>query len=182
MSACVERPYSSAAVCQAAGLSRATFDAWLLRHYLPLPPGPGTGRERRFSANEAILVAIAAQLTKSRLSITAAGHAVEFLNGDTDGLWPRAQFEANWLLVIAQSSAPAKVDAPTSSIHAALVRLESLLDLERTIEDWDFSVMVIVKVSTIARRTLNRLAAPAPMTAASPAPDTKRITRIRIAK
>lgn len=161
--ACVERPYSSAAVCQAADLSRPTFDAWLLRRILPLPPGPGTGRERRFSANEAVLVAVAAQLTKTRLSITAAAHAVEFLNSGAGGLWPRVLHEPGWLLVTGRFSEMVGTDAPSDSIHAVLIRKENLLDLEGTIEGWgSLTVMVIANVSEIARRTLKRLAAEPP--------------------
>ena len=181
-SARVERPYSSAAVCQAAELSRATFDAWLLRRILPLPPGPGTGRERRFSENEAILVSIAAALTKA-LSITGAAHVVEFLNKGAGGLWPRVQHEAGWILVAWRCSGTAGDDASSSSIHAMLVRKERFLDLEDTIEGWgSLTVMVVADVSKIVRQTLQRLtdpaAAPAPKVAATIVPE--RLVRRRV--
>ena len=116
------------------------------------------GRERRFSANEAILIAIAAELTKLGLSITAAARAVEFLNGGADGRWPRVQHEAGWLLVTGPSSAPAGVDAP-SLIPAALVRSKTLAGLRRYIRErlGDPAAVVIADVSVIARRTLERL-------------------------
>jgi DNA-binding transcriptional MerR regulator len=122
------------------------------------------GRERRFSANEAILIAIAAELTKLGLSIAVAARVVDLLNGDDpDGFWPRVQHEDGWLLIIAPSPAPAGVDAP-SLMPAALFRpktpeLESLAELRQQIREKlrDPASVVIADVSVIARRTLRRL-------------------------
>jgi hypothetical protein len=85
---------------------------------------------------------------------------------------------------------------PSVASRSVLIRLEGLPDLGRTLGGLELSVLVIVAVSHIARRTRDRLetvsptvAAPAPTTivmqeehlvvapAAAAAPDTKRRRR-----
>jgi hypothetical protein len=70
------RSYSSADVCRAVGLPRPTFDAWLLRQYLPLPEGPGTGRARTYSLLDAVRIAAAYELTRIGISVGFAGRAI----------------------------------------------------------------------------------------------------------
>jgi len=68
-----QRTYTSAEVCRAVGLPRSTFDAWLLRQFLPLPLGPGTGRSRSYSLLDAVRIAVVAELTKQGISVGIAG-------------------------------------------------------------------------------------------------------------
>jgi MerR HTH family regulatory protein len=70
-------PYDTAEVCRAAGLLPKTFDGWLLRRSLPLlPPGPGTGRSRRYSLLDVVRIAAAADLTRQGVSIAVAANIV----------------------------------------------------------------------------------------------------------
>lgn len=73
------REYNSAEVCAAAGLSRSTFDAWLLRNYIPLKPGPGTGRSRTYSLLDATRIAVVAELTRIGISVGTAGRVASNL-------------------------------------------------------------------------------------------------------
>jgi hypothetical protein len=152
------KTYGPQEVCDAAGVSRATFHSWVARKYLPLPPGPGMGRERRFSASEAILVAVAAELTKLGLSIGVAARVVDFLlNRDSAGFWPRVQHEDGWMLFIAPSPAPVGVEAP-SLMPAALFRPKTPEGFREIRESLgDPAAAVLADVSVIARRTLERL-------------------------
>lgn len=70
-----EQTYGPAEVCEAAGVPRATFHSWLARHYLPLPPSLGAGRERRFSIRDAVRVAIVAELNRVGVSVGVAARA-----------------------------------------------------------------------------------------------------------
>jgi len=70
-----EPTFTSAEVCLAVGLSRPTFDAWMLRGYMSLPPGPGTGRARRFSLTNAVRLAVTAELNRLGVSVSVAARA-----------------------------------------------------------------------------------------------------------
>lgn len=74
-----ERTFSSAEVCLAVGLPRPTFDAWMLRGYMSLPPGPGTGRARRFSVTNAVRLAVTAELSRLGVSVSAAARAAQMI-------------------------------------------------------------------------------------------------------
>jgi hypothetical protein len=69
--------FTSAEVCVAARVSRGTFDAWLLRRYLPLPPGPGTGRVRKFSFVDVVRVAVVAELNRQGFSVSKAAAYID---------------------------------------------------------------------------------------------------------
>ena len=68
--------YGSAEVARAAGIKRGMFDSWLLRKYLPLPPGPGTGRARQYTLLDAVRVAAMAHLTSIGVVPGRAGSSV----------------------------------------------------------------------------------------------------------
>lgn len=150
--------YSSTDVCEATGLRRTTLDAWLLRRYLDLSPGPGTGQERRFTVDEVILIALAAELTKLGVTVRAAAHAANILPRlAADGHRPPIM-EGGWVLVISPSSAPPGVDAPELS-PLAIFKPKTLTALRKVIREnhKDPAAVVIADVSEIARRTIDRL-------------------------
>jgi hypothetical protein len=72
---CMKETFGPAEVCAAAGVPRATFHSWLSRKYISDAPGPGMGRERRFTLIEAIRIAVIAELNRFGVPVgTAAGY------------------------------------------------------------------------------------------------------------
>jgi hypothetical protein len=69
--------FTSTQVCVAARMSRGTFDAWLLRRYLSIPPGPGTGKVRKLSLVNAIRIAIVAELCRQGFPVSKAAAYVD---------------------------------------------------------------------------------------------------------
>ena len=67
--------FSTNDVCRAAGISRGTFDAWVLRGYFGLGPGPGTGRQREFTLLQTIRLAAAAELVRVGVGVSIAASA-----------------------------------------------------------------------------------------------------------
>jgi hypothetical protein len=145
-------------VGRAAGMSRATLHSWIARKYLPLPPGPGMGRERRFTLAEAIVVAVTAELTKLGLSVGSASHAAaELAPLHAEGKRPRIS-DPPWRLVISPSSAPAGVEAPEWSRVKLLPPMTPIeLDDYMREQPGDPAAFVIVDTSRIAQRTMERL-------------------------
>ena len=87
-----EQTYGPAEVCLAAGVARATFHSWAARNYLPLPSGPGMGRERSFTFLDAVRIAAVSQLTRLGIMVGMAGRVVglikeEHLQRDRGGEW-----------------------------------------------------------------------------------------------
>lgn len=151
-----EAKYSSTEICEAIRLPRTTLDAWLLRRYIDLPPGPGTGRTRKFTSDEVVIIAVTAELTKLSLNIKAAAHAAGLLARAPDGASrPRLLEEDGWTLIVAPSPAPAGIDAPELS-PLALIRAKTLTGLLRYVQSalGNPASVVIVDVSQIARRTI----------------------------
>ncbi len=154
--------YSSAEVCDATGLRRTTLEAWILRRYLDLSSGPGTGRERRFTLDEVILIAVTAELTRLGLTVGAAAYAA--------GMLPRLMVdghelklhEEGWLLVLAPSLAPVGVDTTKRPID--LIKPHSLADLRQFIREKhnNPAAVLIADVSAIRKRTVDRLAVAIP--------------------
>lgn len=146
--------YSSNQICDATGLRRTTLDAWILRRYLKLGLGPGTGRERRFSFEEVILIAVAAELSRLGLTASAATTAANrMLNSES--YWQRALQESEgWTLVVAPSSAPPGIEAPSLSPFA-LVKAATPAKLRQVIRSGlkNPASVVLADVSTIVRQT-----------------------------
>jgi hypothetical protein len=72
---CAEETFGSAEVARAAGLKRNTLDTWLMRHYLPLPAGRGTGRARTYNLLDAVRASAMVHLTSIGVTPARAGHA-----------------------------------------------------------------------------------------------------------
>jgi hypothetical protein len=157
--------YSSNQVCDAIGLRRTTLDAWVLRRYLPLADGPGTGKERRFSLVEAIMVATTFELTRLGLSVADAAHSSFVIDRfAADGFKVPIQ-EDGWLLVVGQAprSKPIETEAPT-------IRRQDVIRVKPPGELWphirkavgDPSAVAFADLSRIARDTAERLGAAMP--------------------
>jgi hypothetical protein len=74
-----KQTYGSADVARAAGVARPAFDSWLLGKYLPLPPGPGTGRARHYSLLDAVRVAAMSHMTFLGVMPNRAGKYAELI-------------------------------------------------------------------------------------------------------
>lgn len=155
-----ERAYTSSAVGAAAGLSRGTFDAWLLRKHLPLPPGPGKGGARSFTLFEAVMVALAAELVSLEITIAAAARVVEWLSRvRAHGLVIPLE-EPGWVIVVTTTKwKRAEPDQPRS-VQFAFDRFPSAVELAEAVErDPDIAARVIVDFSKVAARVREALAA-----------------------
>jgi hypothetical protein len=157
--------YSSNQVCDATGLRRTMLDAWVLRRYLPLSDGPGTGKERRFTLSEAIMVATTFELTRLGLSVADAAHSAFVLDRfAADGFKPPIQ-EDGWVLIVGPTprSKPVEIVAPTTR-RLGVLRAKSFAALHRYIREefGDPHAVVIADLSRIARDTAEHLGASAP--------------------
>jgi hypothetical protein len=77
-----ETTFGPAEVCEAAGVPRATFHSWLARKYISDAPGPGAGRERRFTLIEAIRIAVIAELNRFGVPVSTAAGYCRRISGD----------------------------------------------------------------------------------------------------
>jgi hypothetical protein len=152
--------YSSNEICDATGLRRTTLDAWVLRRYLNLSEGPGTGRERRFSFDEVVMIAIAAELTRLGLSVGIAAHAANYIDRlAADGKHVPID-KKRCLLIVRQPprTKPIEIEAP-SLMGLAVVwpatseRLAKILDRELS----DSAAVVVVDISATVRRAMARI-------------------------
>jgi hypothetical protein len=144
-----DRTYSSAQVCRAAGLPRPTFDTWLLRRFLPLPPGPGTGRERQYSLLDAVRIAVAAELTRQGIAIGIAGRRCALIQQ------PFAEPRTALLLV---GSFPTGDSAPAERGPASAVwRFGSFEDIAHALRyrflNGPPAAFTMVDVTAVAERT-----------------------------
>jgi hypothetical protein len=121
------KTYGPQEVCDAAGVSRATFHSWVARQYLPLPPGPGMGRERQFTLLDAIRVAVVVQLNRLGVPASSAGRASGLITGSHDG--------GSWALVLGPSSGLMNKDQTPKAPPMAMVRFTSLSDIELVLRD-----------------------------------------------
>ena len=87
-----EETYSATEVVAALDISRPAFDSWVLRGYLGLERGPGTGRARRLTFEEVVRVAALYALVRNGITAQKAGNLLlsvehEFRNAlrDNDG-------------------------------------------------------------------------------------------------
>ena len=155
-----EESYGPAEVSVAAGVPRPTLHSWIARKYLPLSPGPGMGRERRFTLDEVVMVAITAELSRLGLSVGAAAHAADLRSRlIADGHEPPIH-EPGWTLVITPAAAPAGVDSSTMR-PLGLIKVKNLTALRKRLkgEYGNPASVVLVDISAIAKRTLERLKA-----------------------
>ena len=156
------RAYGSAEVSTAAEVSRGTFDAWLLRKHLPLPPGPGKGGLRQFTLFEAILVGVVAELVRLGLTIGAASHAAGFLSRLRSEGHPIPTDEAGWKLLVTPTL---WADGPPSGgampMPLGFIKSASLEQLHSFIDERFSSPMafVLLDFSRIADRVRAKLKA-----------------------
>jgi len=71
--------FSTTEVCAVLQMPRTTLDAWMLRGYLDLPPGPGTGRSRRLTETEVVRFAVMYRLTIIGIPAQSAGISAEYV-------------------------------------------------------------------------------------------------------
>jgi hypothetical protein len=147
--------YSSNEVCAATGLRRTTLDAWVLRRYLDLSEGPGTGRERRFTFDEFVVIVIAAELTRLGLSVGVAAHAANYLRRlAAEGKHVPIEDE-RCLLFVRQPPVTKPIEIEAPSLMGVLVtwpktteRLKDILDKELG----DSPAVAVVDISTAVKR------------------------------
>lgn len=144
----------------AAGLRRTTLDAWVLRRYLDLSEGPGTGRERRFTFDELVIIAIAAELTRLGLSVGVAAHAANYLfQLATEGKVVPIEDE-RCLLFVRQppASKPIEIEAP-SLMGLTIVWPKTAERLKKILDDQlhDFVAVAVVDISTTVKRAMARI-------------------------
>jgi hypothetical protein len=160
----VSEGYSSSAVCEALGLPRTTFDAWMLRGYLPLPAGPGTGRARALSLLDAVRIGTIAQLHRLGIPLSLAGGATRLVQEHV--LKPH-RHDAKWMMVIAPTSAQLASDTETQlegggmQLGPKLVGpYSSPVELADHVRELLFDPMayVVVDLTAIVRRVERSLA------------------------
>lgn len=153
--------FSSAQVCRASGLSRGTFDAWMLRRYMPVEPGPGTGRVREFSILDAVRIALAAELTRLGVSVSIASRMSGFVQDRH--LTPLNK--KGWVLLLASSSSVHSKDAENRGPGHTLIKFDGLADIQRALHGMTPGTspasFVMVDVTAVADRTRAALADPA---------------------
>jgi hypothetical protein len=145
--------YGPQEVCDAARIPRATFQSWVSRRYLPLPPAPGPGRERQFSFLDAVRVSVVAELTRLGISVGIAGRAVgNVVDGHID---PRA--ESRTALVFASSPGPIKGKDDRHGPAVMVLQFRSMADIEfmlaRRFVGGAPAGFVMVDVTAISERT-----------------------------
>jgi hypothetical protein len=121
------KTYGPQEVCDAANVPRATFHSWVARQYLPLPPGPGMGRERQFSLLDAIRIAVVAELNRLGVPPSTAGRASGLIAGILDG--------QRLALVLGVPSGAVNNDQTPKAPSMAMVRFTSLSDIELFLRD-----------------------------------------------
>jgi hypothetical protein len=149
--------YGPQEVCDAAGVARATFHSWVARKYLPLPPAPGAGRERRFSVRDAVRIAVVVELTRLGVSIGIAGR----ISGNITDRHIERENEITWALIMASSAAyPARASEPAWP-GFAIHQLRAPADVEeviyRIVPGGKASSYVMVDLTAVAKRTVAAL-------------------------
>jgi hypothetical protein len=160
----VSEGYSSSAVCVALGLPRTTFDAWMLRGYLPLPAGPGTGRARALSLLDAARIGTIVQLNRLGIPLSLAGGATRLVE---ERVLKPYQPGTKWMMAIAPGSAQPASDTETQR-KGDIVRLgpklvgpySSLDELGRSVKEllFDPDTYVVVDLTAIVHRVESSLA------------------------
>ncbi len=152
-----DRSYSTAEVSAAAGLNRMLLDAWLLRKYLPLPPGPGTGRSRRYSRLDAVRIAVVGELVRLGLGISVAAQAAEFIDAATPEEQKLSLDEPGWMFVLVPPATPQ--DERLWPHPFILTRCETLNDLHDFLQAKVGTLMsfVFLDATRVAQQVTERL-------------------------
>jgi hypothetical protein len=153
------RTWGPTEVYAAAGVHRGVAHSWIARHLVPLPPGPGMGKERQFSLLEAVCIALIVELTRLGLTIGAASNAANILVRDKDWGERALHEDGVWTLLLEASSAPGGIEAPSLS-PISFFRANTAEDRDRFISEnhSDTASLVRLNVSAVARRMTERLA------------------------
>jgi hypothetical protein len=158
-----ERTYGSAEVCRVVGVARPTFDAWLLRGYLPLRNGPGTGRQREFSLLDAVRIAAVAQLTYLGVTVRNAS-AVGLMLSEVPEIIDTPAGPGRLALVILRNPDTEHANSHDRGFSMMLTRFTCLADVEKAIRDryhqGSLSGFIMLDITTIAARTRSGLENP----------------------
>ena len=142
-------PYDTAEVCRAAGLAPKTLDSWLLRRALPLlPPGPGTGRSRRYSLLDVTRVCAAAELVRQGISIGIAGRMVGEINGSA--IDPAT--ERRTVLIVGPPKPPVGAEGPRPGIICTYRTWEDI-ELMVRLHFVGATTFTLVDITAIGART-----------------------------
>jgi hypothetical protein len=154
------RSYSSAEVCRAAGLPRPTFDAWLLRRYLPLPLGPGTGRSRTYSLLDAVRISVVFELNRLGINVGTAGRFAGLIVDRS--IDPAAERRTG--LILAPSAGPREEDAEQRGPGAVVFQFKGWREIEFTLRMHFIGGppvgFVMLDITAIADRTRAALETP----------------------
>jgi len=147
--------FTSAEICLAADVARGTFDAWLLRRYLPVPIGPGTGKVRKFSVLDAIRIAVVAEMNRLGIPVSSAADFCVHVQNDY------ADVRTVMILGPPRKGPTGRrtTDHPTMDI----VPLETVRDLDGLLgrgADGQMRGLVIIDLSRIAADTIALLTDP----------------------
>jgi hypothetical protein len=134
----------------------------LLRKYLPLPPGPGTGRSRRYSILDAVRIAVVAELGRFGINIGTAAKAAELIGEPVD--------EPNQVLVMGPSTWPIG-SKPPDLLPLLIFTYETVEELQTFIAEQFPVSFMFVDISAVAARVVSRLGGDVPnQDAAIPTP------------
>jgi hypothetical protein len=143
----VSEGFSATDVCGAIGLPRTSFDAWLLRRYIPLAPGPGTGRARSLTLLDAIRIGVMAQLTRLGVSAGAAGKAARVIEAR---MLKAPRSGGRWTMIVG----PARSEESTNVGQVLIGQFKGLADAEHAarVRLSDPMAFVMVDISAITER------------------------------
>jgi hypothetical protein len=162
--------YSSSAVCAAIDVPRTTFDAWVLRGYLHLSPGPGTGRARMLTALDAVRLATVAQLNRLGITISVAGRASRRVEAH---MLAPTDDDRKWMLILAPAKGPAvdNDDAHPGSTIAGQFKNLSDVEFATNLHFSDPAAFIVVDITRITERTIAALGqSPRDASLANPSP------------
>jgi hypothetical protein len=158
--------FSTAEVCAAAGVSRVTFEGWLLRNLLDLPPGPGTGRSRHYSRLDAVRIAVVTEFTRLGIGVGFAVRAASKLTKlnadcrsvDDDG-WTGSGDPRPQALILGATRWPfGTAVPPVQSLPLALMRYKSMDEVGLVVaERFGSDGFALINLSTLIPRVLTRL-------------------------
>ena len=152
-----ERAYTTGEVAAAAGLSRGTFDAWLLRKHLPLPPGPGKGGTRLFTLFDAVMVTLAAELVSLEISIAFAARVVDWLSTVRSGGMVIPLDEPGWAVLVTTTKWKRANPDKVGPVEFGFLPAREVVDGME--QDPDIAARVVIDFSKVAARVREALGA-----------------------